>query len=42
MSEVSEVPCRSREAAEPAATFIYSAMSVAAVADERLIRWGSG
>lgn len=38
MREVIEVPCRSREATEPAATFIHTAMPVAAVADERLNR----
>ena len=41
MTEVTEVPCRPREASEPTASSSPTAMPVAAVADERPNRWGA-
>lgn len=41
MNEVAEVLFRSREASEPAATSVPTAVLVATVADERPNRWGA-
>lgn len=39
MSEVVEVPCRSREASKPAWTCVHTAVIVATVSEKRPHRW---